>query len=126
MIAGDQILKPLKPTHSRLIVDADSLARVKGLVRAHPHAQRWYAYIRSEADEILGLPPSEYEIPDGRRLLSVSWRVKERARTLGFVFLLEGDERYRDLLWAEAEAAAAFQGVTALELQGRITPDWGA
>jgi hypothetical protein len=109
MVSRDQILTTLKPAHPRLIVDADTLARVQSLIQEHPHARRWYAHIRSEADGVLDQPPSEYEIPDGRRLLSVSRRVKERVRTLGLVYLLEGDGRYRDRLWTEVEAAAAFK-----------------
>ncbi|MBN1642228.1 MAG: heparinase II/III family protein [Anaerolineae bacterium] len=104
----EQILATLKPDHPRLIVDPALLARVRRTIETDPHARRWYAQVVAEADETLGLPPSEYEIPDGRRLLSVSRRVKERVRTLGFVHLLEGGGAYRERVWAEVAAAAAY------------------
>jgi hypothetical protein len=108
MVPKDQILSTLKATHPRVIVDAEAIARIKRTVRVDPHAGRWYAQIRSQADAILDEPPSHYEIPDGRRLLSVSRRVKERVRTLALVYLLAGGQAYLDRVWAEVAAAAAF------------------
>jgi len=103
-----QILSTLKPTHPRLIVDDAVLDGVRGVIETDPHAARIYAQIQAQANEILDQAPSIYEIPDGRRLLSVSRRVKERVRTLAFVYLLEGGEDYRDRIWREVEAAAGF------------------
>ncbi len=105
----DQILKTLKPTHPRLLIDEDTFPRIKQLIRSDPHAGRWYAAIKSSADRILEQSPSKYEIPDGKRLLSVSRRVKDRVRTLAFVYHLERDRRYPDRAWAELEAAAGFK-----------------
>lgn len=52
---------------------------------------------------------SEYEIPDGKRLLATSRQVLDRSLTLGLVFHLTGDERYASRLWRELEAAADFK-----------------
>jgi hypothetical protein len=103
-----QILKALKPTHPRLIVDDVVLDGVRQAIETDPHAARIYAQIQARANETLEQPPSIYEIPDGRRLLSVSRRVKERVRTLALVYLLEGGGRYRDRVWSEVGAAASF------------------
>ena len=46
--------------------------------------------------------------PDGRRLLGVSRRVKERVRDLCLVYLIEQDRKYADRAWEEAAAACAF------------------
>ncbi|MGD8239120.1 MAG: heparinase II/III family protein [Armatimonadota bacterium] len=105
----EEILKTLKPTHPRLMIDDDTIPRIKALIRAEPMAARWYADIKSDADRILGQLPSKYEIPDGKRLLGVSRRVKERVRTLAFVYLMEGERRYVDRVWTEISAAAAFK-----------------
>jgi hypothetical protein len=103
-----QILKALKPAHPRLILDEAVLDHVRGMIESDAHAARIYAQIHAQADETLEQPPSIYEIPDGRRLLSVSRRVKERVRTLALVYLLEGGDRYRDRIWSEVGAAASF------------------
>ena len=105
---ADRILKTLKPGHPRLIIDSEALARVKKLIQTDPIAARWYAKIRTDADTILGKPASEYEKPDGRRLLQVSRKVNDRVETLAFVYLLEGDRRYVDRVWKEIDAAAKF------------------
>ncbi len=104
----DRILDTLKPSHPRLMLDDAVLARVRRTIEADPHAMRCYKQIVTDADEILAQPPSHYEIPDGRRLLSVSRRVKERVRTMAFVYLMEGGTAYRERIWAEVEAAAGF------------------
>ncbi len=98
------ILHALKPTHPRLIIDEAVLAGVRGAIETDPRAARIYAQIQAQANEALEQLPSIYQIPDGRRLLSVSRRVKERVRTLALVYLLEGGERYRERIWHEAAA----------------------
>ena len=104
----DQILATLKPEHPRLMIDENTVTQVKTTLESDAHAARWYAAVKAEAEEILNLPPSIYEIPDGRRLLGVSRRVKERVRALMFVYMLEGGQRYVDRVWAEIDAAIGF------------------
>ena len=103
------VLKTLKPGHPRLLIDGETVARVRKLVEADPVAAAAYRQVKAEADKVLGQPASKYEIPDGRRLLRVSRRVKERVRTLAFIFLAEGGRKYVDRAWAELEAAAKFK-----------------
>ena len=109
MPPAGEILKTLKPIHPRLIIDEGTVARVKKLVAGDPNAARWYESIKANANKILGEAPSKYEIPDGKRLLSVSRRVKERVQALAFVFLMEGDQRRVERAWAELEAASKFK-----------------
>lgn len=103
------ILKRLKPDHPRLIIETSTPDRIRAIVARDPNAARWLKSVRAEAKKILGEKPSIYEIPDGRRLLSVSRKVKERVRTLAFVYLLDGGQQYVDRAWAELSAAAAFK-----------------
>ena len=105
----DRILTTLKPGHPRLMMDANTLARIKEQIARDTVAAKIYRRVKRETREILAQKPSEYSIPDGRRLLSTSRRVKERVRHLAFVYLMEGGKPYLDRAWAELEAAARFK-----------------
>ncbi len=105
----DQILKTLKKDHPRLIIDNQTIPRIKTMIAQDTVAADIYRRIKRQADQYLKQDPSIYEIPDGRRLLSVSRRVKERVRTLALIYLLDGGQQYVDRVWAEIEAAAAFK-----------------
>jgi Leucine-rich repeat (LRR) protein len=105
----DQILMTLKPGHPRLMMDANTLARIKKQIDQDTVAAKTYRRIKREVKETLAKKPSEYSIPDGRRLLSTSRRVKERVRQLAFVYLMEGGKPYLERAWAELEAAAQFK-----------------
>jgi hypothetical protein len=102
-------LQSLKRVHPRIVADAAAFDRVRTLVSAEPHPKRWYQSIRREATELLGKPASRYEIPDGKRLLSVSRQVKERVQVLALVYRLEKDRRCLDRVWSEIEAASRFR-----------------
>lgn len=103
-----EILKTLAPGHPRLLIDAETVDRLRRNIAADANAARWYQAIQAEAADILDQPPSKYEIPDGRRLLSVSRRVKERVRTLMFVDQVEGARQYVDRVWAEIATVVHF------------------
>lgn len=105
---AEKILRTLNHTHPRLIIDRGTPGRIKQIIHDDPHAARWYASIRSGAQAILHQTPSKYELPNGRRLRTISARVKDRVRTLAWVYLMEKDRRYADRAWAELQAAAAF------------------
>jgi hypothetical protein len=102
-------LATLKRTHPRILADAAAFDRVGKLVRTEPHPKRWYASVRAEAEALLKKPASHYEIPDGKRLLSVSRQVKERVQVLALVSRLEKDRRFRDRAWTEVQAASQFK-----------------
>ena len=106
---GEEMLATLKKGHPRIMIDENTVSRVKNLLNTDPHAPKWFEHLKSETDTILTEAPSHYEIPDGRRLLSVSRTVKERVRALMFIYLIEGGDQYIDRTWAEIEAACNFQ-----------------
>jgi len=107
---ADRILETLKQGHPRLMIDDDLLTRVKADITGDQVAARIYEAVKGQAEDILSQPPSEYEIPDGRRLLGVSRRVKERVRALMFVHLLgDGGQEYVDRVWAEIDAVVQFK-----------------
>ena len=105
----DQILTTLKPGHPRLMMDANTLARIKKQIAQDTVAAKTYRRVKRETQKILTQEPSKYSIPDGRRLLSTSRRVKERVRQLAFLYLMEGGKPYLERAWAELEAAAQFK-----------------
>ncbi|MDH3584949.1 MAG: heparinase II/III-family protein, partial [Phycisphaerae bacterium] len=78
-------------------------------VRRDPQARTWHAALRKRADGLLDDPPSRYELPDGKRLLSVCRRVVERVYTLATVYRLDKRPEHLERVWAELEAAAAFR-----------------
>jgi len=106
---AEQILKTLKAGHPRLLIDADTAGRVKRLIERDAIAAAAYKSVKAEVGRVLKQPPSRYEIPDGKRLLRVSRRVKDRVRVLAFVHRMEGGRRYVDRVWKELEAAAKFK-----------------
>ena len=104
----EKILATLRPEHPRVMATSRTWETVRTAVRAGGLPARIYAEVKKSADQVLDAPESKYEIPDGKRLLSVSRRVLDRVRTLALVHRVEGDPRYADRAWKELEAAAAF------------------
>ena len=78
-----QILADLRPGHPRLIASTERFDQLKRDIKSDQTLARWYKSIRSEGEEILRARPSQYEIPDGKRLLATSRRVLDRVTTLG-------------------------------------------
>ena len=102
-------LAGLKRGHPRVMIGAGVRAHLKTLVKNSPVAARIYRRELEEAGRIIAAAPSHYEIPDGRRLLSVSRRVKERIHTLALADFVDADPRCLERIWKELEAAAAFR-----------------
>ncbi|MCG8508356.1 MAG: hypothetical protein MI741_03925, partial [Rhodospirillales bacterium] len=63
------------PEHPRLYFTSDTLSDIHEKIESDEQTGRWYAQIKKHAERILNQPPSKYEIPDGKRLLSTSRRV---------------------------------------------------
>lgn len=105
----EAILTTLRPEHPRLLATAKDFATLRERVAQSPELGRWLREIRNNADEIRRRPPSEYVIPDGKRLLATSRQVKQRVQTLGLVYRLTGEKVYAERLWQELDAAAHFK-----------------
>ena len=98
-------------THPRLLLrDFEGL---RATVAGSEQAAGWYAKVRADADAILSQPVSEYEIPDGLRLLDTSREVVRRTYSLATTYAVDGEAAHAERLWAELEAAAHF-------------PDWNS
>jgi len=105
----DKILSTLHAGHPRIMVDAKTFDALKVSIDKGGLPARIYASVKKSADKTLAAPVSIYEIPDGKRLLSVSRRVLDRVSELALVARLERDPRYVERAWKELEAAARFQ-----------------
>ena len=106
--SAGEILKTLKPEHPRLLATSADFARLKEQVQTDPQLKKWHASLQAQAARILKDPPSQYEIPDGLRLLATSRRVLGRIQTLGLLYRVDGDRRYAERAWLELNTAAAF------------------
>ena len=103
------ILKTLGKEHPRLLLTPQAVRDIKSLIEREAIAARIFDDIRKSADEVLNEPPSRYELPDGRRLLSISRRVLTRVQELALVYHLTGRRQYVERAWVELEAASKFQ-----------------
>jgi hypothetical protein len=106
---AEQVLARLRGEHPRLLLDDAGVEELKTRIERDSVLKGWEQKLRREAEELLSSKPSEYRIPDGKRLLATSRAVLGRTYTLALMYRLHGEERYRDRLWRELEAAAAFK-----------------
>ncbi|NCA86460.1 MAG: hypothetical protein EOM83_12960, partial [Clostridia bacterium] len=64
--------------------------------------------IQRNAQRLYDRPVRKYELPDGRRLLSISRDVLDRIYHWGLLYRLEGDRKWLDRAYQEMTAVAAF------------------
>ncbi len=99
----------LRPSHPRLFLTPEEVTRLRELSTSHPPAARSIERVRAACVEMLDAPPVVYDIPDGKRLLTVARCAKDRVRQLVLLARLEPDDpRWSDRLATEAQALADF------------------
>ncbi|GAB4531199.1 MAG: hypothetical protein Tsb0014_14510 [Pleurocapsa sp.] len=95
--------------HPRLLASSDRFAEIKEQIETDPMMAKWYQALIWQADSYIKnseLP--KYEIPDGKRLLTVSQRMVKRISTLALVYRISGEPKYLEQAWQQLEAAATF------------------
>lgn len=107
--AGNAFLAKLRPGHPRLILLDDDLPRIKAFLSKDPRGQAWLANTRKRAEQLYRRPPRKHELPDGRRLLSISRDVCDRLYNWGFMYRLEKDPKWLERAWQEMEAVVGFK-----------------
>ncbi len=130
--APDKILDSLKSDHPRLLVEPDSFNRVKKLIETNETAKGWFEKVKARGEKQLKEPVTKYEIRDGKRLLFVSRETKDRAITLGLLYKVTGEEKYKKRIWQDMEALAEFPDwnpshfldVAEMALAVSIANDW--
>jgi len=105
----EQILRGLRSDHPRLLATAADFERLRALCAKPGAGQQWLAHLRGAAEALLAARPVKYEIPDGKRLLAVSRRAKERVLLLGLVYRLTEDRRFADRAWQELDTVTHFK-----------------
>jgi len=105
----ETVLQTLHPEHPRVLVRAERFAELREMAKTDLLLKLWIKKLGGEAEQILAQPPSKYEIPDGKRLLATSRRVRDRVLTLALLYRLQGDRRYVSRVWAELSTAAEFK-----------------
>ncbi|WP_158606881.1 DUF7594 domain-containing protein [Paenibacillus ginsengarvi] len=94
--------------HPRLLATAADFAALQSRIATDTRLARWAAVIQTKADKLLTEPASQYEIPDGLRLLETSRKVLDRTYTLAMQYRLTLDSRYAERAWTELSAAGNF------------------
>ncbi|HTL56764.1 MAG TPA: heparinase II/III family protein [Candidatus Limnocylindrales bacterium] len=102
------IVAQVKKEHPRLLASEGDFARLRSAIVTNSTLKNWHAKIRQRADRMLSQPPSQYEIPDGLRLLATSRRVLDRVQNLALLYQLDGHQRDAERAWLELNTAAAF------------------
>lgn len=108
VLSPDALADRLHREHPRLLARGEDFDRLLAALATDAILQRWRDALVSRGERVIGEPVSEYEIPDGKRLLATSRRVVERVMLLGMLHRLDGDARWSERAWRELEAAAAF------------------
>lgn len=106
---ADAILTTLRPTHPRLLLTKEGLDGLRRRVQTNDRLKRWVNRLRRDAAKTLTAPPSQYVIPDGKRLLATSRRVLNRVSELALLANLDDKAEYVNRAWEELAAAAAFK-----------------
>lgn len=103
------VLSTLKKEHPYLLANSQDFARIKREVRTDSAMKSMFEALQKKADSLLNEPPSEYVIPDGKRLLATSRRITDRVTLLAMVYRIDGSRKYLDRAWQELKAAADFK-----------------
>ncbi len=80
--------------HPRIFASNDDFARIRKLVETDPYMRTLYARLYTFSLEILAEPVLEYEIPDGKRLLSVCNNATKRITWLAMTYQISGERRF--------------------------------
>jgi hypothetical protein len=101
-------LARLRPEHPRLILLDEDMPRLRAFIKNDQRGQAWYRKAKAEAERLYERPERKHELPDGRRLLSISRDVVNRIYHWGFFYRLEGDRKWLDRAWREMQAVVSF------------------
>ncbi len=107
-VISDMIEKNGLYAHPRIIMSEEKFEKLKTSIGDDSVTGILLDKLRSEADRLINQPVSEYEIPDGIRLLETSKRIQRRVAALAMAYNIFGEEKYARRCYAELEAACDF------------------
>ncbi|MBR4308231.1 MAG: hypothetical protein IKT58_01415 [Oscillospiraceae bacterium] len=80
--------------HPRIFANESDFARIRKQAQTDPYMKLLYARIYNFCVELLSEPLLEYEIPDGKRLLSVCNNATKRITWLAMAYQISGEQRF--------------------------------
>ena len=109
---GAQVLENMKALypekkHPRIFVNG-SFDELRNDIQTDSLKAGWYADIKSEADKWLNSKVSTYGVTDGVRMSDQALQLLDVVTTCGFVYKIEGGEKYLNRCIAEIEAIVSF------------------
>ncbi|MBR3680813.1 MAG: heparinase II/III family protein [Clostridia bacterium] len=104
---GDLLRHTGAKVHPRIFLTASDFDRIR--TSDDPIYAAGRANVIKKADELMGKPLLEYNIPDGIRLLAVSRATLARSLNLGFAYQITQDTKYAERLWLELENVASYK-----------------
>jgi len=107
--APETIISKISKKHPRLLITKPDISRIKRNIQKDKLVSSWYKEVKQRADELLKIPVSMYEIPDGLRLLPISRQVLDRIYILSLVYLIKNNNNYLNRAWKELKAAGSFK-----------------
>lgn len=108
-VISDMIDKNGMYGHPRIIMTDEKFAKLRSHIGDGSVTATLLAKLQYEADRLIDKPVSEYEIPDGIRLLETSKTIQRRVAALAMAYNVFGDEKYAVRCYQELEAACAFE-----------------
>ena len=94
--------------HPRIFANSYDFTRVRKLIQTDDYMKVWYARVYDYCVEVLAEDVVIYEIPDGKRLLSVSKTASYRITWLAFTYQISGEARFAERAVEELLAVSAF------------------
>jgi len=91
-------------SHPRLIYNKQDFENMKQLVVDDPYMKKTFANVLRAADVAVLQPVLTYGTPDGKRLPTTP----SMFPPLAFAYKLTGEAKYKERIWAEIQAVAAF------------------
>lgn len=97
------------PKHPRLFFTEKRQKELEQLAKRNPFLQKQIEALLAKADKVLKEQPSQYLIPDGKRLLAQSRRSIDRTTALAFAYRMTGKKEYAEAAVEEMRTVCRFK-----------------
>ena len=101
-------MSALGAMHPRVYAKSADFDRIRDLIKTDVNMAKWYLPQKLNADYSLNLPPFEYEIRDGLRLLHVSQDMTSRLNSLSLAYCIEQNPVYAERAYKELKNLATY------------------
>ncbi len=95
--------------HPRIFANDNDFARIRKQVQTDPYSKMTYARIYNFCLTLLEEPVLIYEIPDGKRMLSVSNNATKRITWLAMTYQISGERRFAERAVVEMINVCSFK-----------------